>query len=74
MLLFQSAVGTGMTEKTEKLGVGLTKEEKQWFRIEAAKRDMSMSELARKIILGELDELGEEADSPNRKTMAQTAD
>jgi hypothetical protein len=74
MLLFQSVFDTAMTKKTEKLGVGLTKEEKQRFRIEAAKRDMSMSELARKIILGELDELGEEVDSPNRKTMAQTAD
>jgi len=61
-----------MTEKTEKLGVGLTKEEKQKFRVEAAKRDMSMSELARKILLDEL-EL-EETDEGNPNTpLTQTA-
>jgi hypothetical protein len=53
-----------MTDKTEKLGVGLTKEEKQRFRVEAAKRDMSMSELARRILLEELDEMDAEG-NPN---------
>ena len=53
-----------MSEKTEKLGVGLTKEEKKQFRIEAAKRDMSMSELAREILLSELEGTDDEG-NPN---------
>ena len=61
-----------MNEKTEKLGVGLTEEEKKRFRIEAAKRDMSMSELARMILLEEL-ELSEEGGEGNWKA-APTAD
>jgi len=52
-----------MSDKTEKLGVGLTKEEKKQFRIEAAKRDMSMSELAREILLSRLEEIDEEGNS-----------
>lgn len=43
-----------MTEKTEKLAVGLTEEEKRRFRVEAAKRDISMSELAREILIDEV--------------------
>ncbi len=48
-----------MTEKTEKLGVGLTEEEKKKIRLEAARRDMSMSELARQILLEKLGETDE---------------
>lgn len=62
-----------MTEKTEKLGVGLTKEEKKRFRVEAAKRDMSMSELARQILLDGLEEM--DADNPNPSPpLTKTAD
>lgn len=43
-----------MSDKTEKLAVGLTEEEKKRFRVEAAKRDMSMSELAREVLLHEV--------------------
>jgi plasmid stability protein len=53
-----------MTEKTEKLGVGLTEDEKKRFRVEAAKRDMSMSELAREILLEGLEEMDDEG-NPN---------
>jgi plasmid stability protein len=60
-----------MTEKTEKLGVGLTEEEKKKIRLEAARRDMSMSELARQILLEKLDETGE--GNPTRMT-PETAD
>jgi len=42
------------TEITEKLGVGLTHAEKRQIRIEAAKRDLSMSELARQILMAEI--------------------
>jgi len=61
-----------MSDKTEKLGVGLTKEEKQKFRVEAAKRDMSMSELARKILLDEL-ELEETDEGNPNPPLTQTA-
>jgi plasmid stability protein len=65
-------------DKTEKLGVGLTEAEKQRFRVEAAKRDMSMSELAREILLAELDipkDPEESDEDPNRsQRQAQTAD
>lgn len=43
-----------MSDKTEKLAVGLTEDEKKRFRVEAAKRDMSMSELAREVLVGEV--------------------
>lgn len=59
-----------MSEKTEKLGVGLTKAEKQQFRIEAAKRDMSMSELARQIILESLDEMDDKGNQNPQTTSA----
>lgn len=62
-LLNHRAVGTDMSDKTAKLGVGLTKAEKQRFRVEAAKRDMSMSELAREILLDALDEMDSEGES-----------
>lgn len=57
-----------MPDKTEKLAVGLTEEEKKRFRIEAAKRDMSMSELAREVLLTEVVDPSEETDegNPNR--------
>ena len=55
-----------MSEKTEKLGVNLTKEDKQKLRVEAAMRGMTMSELAREVILDELE--------GNPKPMAMTAD
>lgn len=58
-----------MSDKTEKLGVGLSKDEKQKFRIEAAKRGMSMSEFAREILLEEIESGGE----GNGKAMTQTA-
>ena len=48
-----------MSDKTEKLGVGLSKEEKQKFRVEAAKRGLSMSEFAREILLGEIEDRSE---------------
>jgi hypothetical protein len=72
MLLFRCGFGTDMTDKTEKLGVGLTKQEKKQIRIEAAKREMSMSELARQIILDELEEL--EAEGNPNPPLTQTAD
>jgi len=43
-----------MSDKSEKLAVGLTEEEKQQFRVEAAKRGVSMSELAREVLLQEV--------------------
>lgn len=43
-----------MTEKSEKVAVGLTEGEKKRFRIAAAERGVSMSELAREIILEEV--------------------
>jgi plasmid stability protein len=64
MFLFRYAYLTRMSDITEKLGVGLTEEEKKQFRVEAAKRDMSMSELARQILLKELEELDGEG-NPN---------
>ena len=61
-----------MTEKTEKLGVGLTEEEKQQIRVEAAKRGVSMSELVRQILLDEvLDEREDDAD-PNPRATASS--
>jgi len=62
-----------MPEKTEKLGVGLTAEEKQRIRVEAAKRGMSMSELARQIILEEVPDGPVEYTEGNLNTPATTA-
>lgn len=56
-----------MSDKTEKLAVGLTEEEKQQFRVEAAKRGISMSELAREILL---DEVIQEGNPSPPKAMA----
>lgn len=55
-----------MSDKTEKLAVGLTAEQKQQIRVEAAKRGMSMSELARQILL---DEVLEPDDEGNQTRM-----
>jgi len=65
-----------MAEKSEKLAVGLTEDEKQQFRVEAAKRGMSMSELAREVLLEEvLEDDSDDSDEGNRKTVATaTAD
>jgi len=77
MLMWRCYDVTDMSEKTEKLGVGLTEEEKHKIRVEAAKRDMSMSELAREILLAELDipkEPEESDEDPNRsQRQAQAA-
>jgi len=54
-----------MSDKTEKLGVGMTEEEKQKFRVEAAKRGLSMSELARKVLLEEVLSEGDEEGNQN---------
>jgi len=52
------------TKISEKLGVGLTHEEKRQIRIEAAKRDLSMSELARQILMAEIvDDADADADA-----------
>ena len=59
-----------MSEKTEKLGVGLTEEEKQQIRVEAARRGISMSELARQILLEEVLSDDGEGDEGNPTTPA----
>lgn len=61
-----------MPEKSEKLAVGLTKDEKQQFRVEAAKEGKSMSELAREVLLAEV--LDSEDGEGNQKTPLATAD
>jgi len=61
-----------MTEKTEKLGVGLTEEEKQQIRVEAAKRGVSMSELVRQILLDEVLDEREDDTDPNPKAAASS--
>jgi plasmid stability protein len=61
-----------MTEKTEKLGVGLTEEEKQQIRVEAAKRGVSMSELVRQILLDEVLDEREDDGDPNPKAAASS--
>jgi hypothetical protein len=66
-----------MTDKTEKLGVNLTAEEKRQFRIEAAKRETTMSELARQILMEEgfIGESDDAAAEGNRsRTPTATAD
>jgi plasmid stability protein len=66
-----------MSDKTEKLGVGLTEQEKARFRVEAAKRGMSMSELAREILLDEVigdDEEGTDQGNPTTSPTMATAD
>lgn len=60
-----------MSEKSEKLAVGLTEEEKQQFRLEAARRGISMSELAREVLLDEVLEEGGDEGNPR---MPMTAD
>lgn len=60
-----------MSDKSEKVAVGLTAEEKKRFRVAAAERGLSMSELAREVILGEV---LEEDDSGNPKAAPMTAD
>lgn len=69
--MFPCSIYTPMTEKTEKLGVGLTKEEKQQIRVEAARRGVSMSELARQILLEEV--LGEDAEGNPNLAVTATA-
>jgi len=56
MFMYRRNDDTDMSETkiSEKLGVGLTHEEKRQIRIEAAKRDLSMSELARQILMAEI--------------------
>jgi plasmid stability protein len=63
-----------MSEKTEKLGVGLTEEEKHKIRVEAAKRDMSMSELARQIIMDAIEDDRTDGTDPNQTPEAAGAD
>lgn len=61
-----------MTEKSERVAVGLTEEQKQKLRVEAAKRGVSMAELVREIILNELSDGG--GDSGNARPRTATAD
>jgi plasmid stability protein len=63
-----------MGDKTEKLGVGLTEEEKHKIRVEAAKRDMSMSELAREIIMDAIEDDRTDDADPNPTPGAAGAD
>lgn len=57
-----------MAEKSEKVAVGLTEEEKQAFRVEAARRGLSMSELARQIILEDVLSEGSDEGNPSLAT------
>lgn len=74
MLMWRCYDVTDMREKTEKLGVGLTEEEKHKIRIEAAKRDMSMSELARQIIMDAIEDDRTDDTDPNPTPEAAGAD
>jgi len=74
MLMWRCYDVTDMSEKTEKLGVGLTEEEKHKIRVEAAKRDMSMSELARQIIMDAIEDDRAGDTDPNPTPEAAGAD
>jgi len=64
-------------DRDEKLATNITEEKKRQFRVEAAKRDMNMSELLREIIdefLDESDSETESGDEKNPKTKTADAD
>lgn len=58
-----------MSDKSEKVAVGLSEDEKKRFRVAAAERGLSMSELAREVILEEVLQEDEEG-NPNLPTAA----
>jgi len=74
MLMWRCYDVTDMGEKTEKLGVGLTEDEKHKIRVEAAKRDMSMSELAREILMDAIEDDRTGDADPNARSETVGAD
>jgi len=60
--------------REERLATSVDEETKTDFRVEAAKRDMDMSELLRELVHDFLEEEESEAESGNSKRMMQTAD
>lgn len=61
-------------KRSERLQTSVTPDEKTDFRVEAAKRDMDMSQLLRKLVYDHLEETGHETsrgDSGNRTRVAR---
>jgi len=59
-----------MTDKSEKLGVNLTKDQKQKLRVRAAEEGLTMSEYVRELILDDLD--NQDEGNSSRMTPTQT--
>jgi len=71
-----NAVQRQFMDRDEKLATNITPEKKRQFRIEAAKRDMNMSELLREMVDNFLEESAdsEADDEKNQNAKTTTAD